>query len=490
MSDLCSECKLVITALDSVSCDSCSRLFHKKVCSGLNASEIKVMELKGARQLNFFCPECLSGLKMVPTLIKAVEELRQEIDDLKKTPVMQTPPNIPVPSNTPVLNYNEADIFVELQERQNRANNLMIFNVPEGNDSEPDSDQVKKIISILSDTNSPQPRVLQTLRMELYSGIGGMHMALQESGVPGTVKAAIEINPTANSIYKHNFPETKLLNLNIQGLTADLVNKLNVDTILMSPPCQPFTRNGKQQDLKDARTDSFQHILTLLPHLSLKQILIENVKGFEGSKMRDLLVQTLKDNSFCYQEFVLSPSQFGVPNSRSRYYCIAKKGKFNFDTQKLLERLPGFESDLESFEIQDIIEDDVNFADYSLNEKILSKRLGVLDICYKTSKRSCCFTKAYGRFIEGTGSVYTENNEEEVLENIKKLHQMQSDSEKYLELAESLNLRFFTAKEISRLMCFPETFAFPDNLTNRQKYMVLGNSINVKVVSELIKLFN
>ncbi|CAG9760003.1 unnamed protein product [Ceutorhynchus assimilis] len=165
MTDLCSECKLVITALDSVSCDSCSRLFHKKVCSGLNASEIKVMELKGARQLKFFCPECQSGMKMVPTLIKAVEELRQEIDDLKKTPVMQTPPNIPVPSNTPVLNYNEADIFVELQERQNRANNLMIFNVPEGNNSEPDSDQVKKLISILSDTNSPQPRVLQTLRM-------------------------------------------------------------------------------------------------------------------------------------------------------------------------------------------------------------------------------------------------------------------------------------------------------------------------------------
>lgn len=71
--------------------------------------------------------------------------------------------------------------------------------------------------------------------------------------------------------------------------------------------------------------------------------------------------------------------------------------------------------------------------------------------------------------------------------NLKKLHTMNSESDEYLELAQSLNLRFFTPKEISRLMCFPETFSFPKSITDRQKYMVLGNSINVKVVSELIK---
>lgn len=90
-------------------------------------------------------------------------------------------------------------------------------------------------------------------------------------------------------------------------------------------------------------------------------------------------------------------------------------------------------------------------------------------------------------FVEGTGSVFTDMDEDTVLEALTKLGGMDSASNDYLELAESLNLRFFTPREIARLMGFPEMFSFPQDVSNRQKYMVLGNSINVKVVSELIK---
>lgn len=125
--------------------------------------------------------------------------------------------------------------------------------------------------------------------------------------------------------------------MNIEGLSANTINQFNVDTILMSPPCQPFTRNGKQSDIKDSRTDSFQHILNLLPDLkNIRNILIENVKGFEKSEMRNILIKTLKENSFIYQEFILSPSQFGISNSRHRYYCVAKKtlGSFPFEVRE------------------------------------------------------------------------------------------------------------------------------------------------------------
>lgn len=137
---------------------------------------------------------------------------------------------------------------------------------------------------------------------------------------------SIEINNIANEIYKHNFPDTKLLNLNIEGLTPDFINKLDVNTILMSPPCQPFTRNGLQNDMKDPRTVSFLHILKILPDLkNITRILIENVKGFEQSDTRNILVETLNKLNFSYQEFIVSPHQIGIPNSRHRYYCLAKK---------------------------------------------------------------------------------------------------------------------------------------------------------------------
>ncbi|XP_018570084.1 tRNA (cytosine(38)-C(5))-methyltransferase [Anoplophora glabripennis] len=162
--------------------------------------------------------------------------------------------------------------------------------------------------------------------LELYSGIGGMHLSLNDSGIKGKIIASIEINNIANDVYKHNFPDTKLLNLNIEGISSDRINNMDVDTILMSPPCQPFTRNGLQNDMKDPRTASFLHILKILPNLkNITKILIENVKGFEKSDTRNILIETLKRSKFSYQEFILSPHQVGIPNSRHRYYCVAKK---------------------------------------------------------------------------------------------------------------------------------------------------------------------
>lgn len=156
---------------------------------------------------------------------------------------------------------------------------------------------------------------------------------VSESGTVGEVIAAIDINEIANSVYAHNFPETTVLNKNILGLTADFINKLDVNAIFMSPPCQPFTRNGLKKDNNDARAYAFLILLDLLPNINAEYILIENVKGFEVSECRNILLQQLKTTQYTYQEFILSPHQFGVPNNRHRYYCLAKKlpGRFNFD---------------------------------------------------------------------------------------------------------------------------------------------------------------
>ncbi|XP_076275838.1 tRNA (cytosine(38)-C(5))-methyltransferase [Rhynchophorus ferrugineus] len=326
--------------------------------------------------------------------------------------------------------------------------------------------------------------------LELYSGIGGMHMAFTESRVEGEVKAAIEINNVANQIYKHNFPETNLLNLNIEGLTVKIIEKLDVDTILMSPPCQPFSRNGNQNDVNDHRTDSFRHILNLLPKLiNIKNLLIENVKGFEVSEMRNILINALVECNYHYQEFILSPSQFNIPNCRHRYYCLAKKEAFKFPTTSLMEQLPlNIPSDSIYAKIEDILDKDEDYENYCLPDNVLKKRLNVVDICYSESEMSCCFTKAYGRYIEGTGSIFTELKEQDVIKKLQILKTFRGNDETYLKIARSLKLRFFTPTEIAKLMCFPKYFSFPSYITKKQKYMLLGNSINVTVVSYLIKL--
>jgi tRNA (cytosine38-C5)-methyltransferase len=65
---------------------------------------------------------------------------------------------------------------------------------------------------------------------------------------------------------------------------------------------------------------------------------VENVKGFESSEARNLLVAALHQKQFVTQEFLLNPMQFGIPNSRLRYYLLGKRAplKFCFKSQSEL----------------------------------------------------------------------------------------------------------------------------------------------------------
>ena len=88
--------------------------------------------------------------------------------------------------------------------------------------------------------------------LELFSGVGGMHSACDVvSDVIETemsVIGAVDINTVSNEVYRHNHPSTPCLQRNITGLTPQYLRSLSPDLILMSPPCQPHTRQGKQLD--------------------------------------------------------------------------------------------------------------------------------------------------------------------------------------------------------------------------------------------------
>ena len=65
-----------------------------------------------------------------------------------------------------------------------------------------------------------------------------------------------------------------------------------------------------------------------------------------------------------------------------------------------------------------------------------------------------------------------------------------SEDEAKLAVLRPLKIRFFTPREVARLMGFPEeeAFSFPQDSTRIQNYRVLGNSLNVKVVAFLLGL--
>lgn len=206
--------------------------------------------------------------------------------------------------------------------------------------------------------------------LELYSGIGGMHYA--SKGIlcsfpptfflsklysisllfpaainvgPCEVVFSVDVNNAANEVYRHNFPTTNQQARNIISLSAKEINRLKPDVIMMSPPCQPFTRTGLKLDVNDPRCASFLHLVDIFPHLeSVEYVLMENVVGFETSAMRDAFTQALQISSFHFREFILSPESLNIPNSRNRYYLIARKRRqFQFGSDgEIVSSLPNF----------------------------------------------------------------------------------------------------------------------------------------------------
>lgn len=318
-----------------------------------------------------------------------------------------------------------------------------------------------------------------------------MNLNFQVSEISGSVTAAADINTIANDVYKHNHPYIKVLNNNIQKFTPAFIDALNVNTILMSPPCQPFTRVGNQKDVDDRRSDPFIHICQILPELKrIDWILMENVKGFETSKARDMFVESLNQSGLHYREFILSPTQLGIPNSRHRYYCLARRRKaFEFANESICTKLPAASS-TEASHVRQISEfiSSSNENATPIPEKVLRKYFLVLDITYPDSINSMCFTKAYTHYAEGTGSVYCPLGKDAVDKCSSQL-QLLLDEKNSIDLLNALQLRYFTPSEVTRLMCFPETeFSFPEKISNKSRYRLLGNSVNVLVVSELIKV--
>lgn len=265
---------------------------------------------------------------------------------------------------------------------------------------------------------------------------------------------------------------------------------MGVTTILMSPPCQPFTRVGNKKDINDARSNALVAICDLLDQLpTVKYILMENVKGFETSQMRNFYIESLGKASYEYQEFILSPIQIGVPNMRQRYYCLARKTlPFSFKTDTILGRLPGADDIIDTPAIETILDRDLLENEFLLSDDVLQRRALLLDIVYPTSQKSMCFTKAYTHYAEGTGSVLCPYDRTYLASVFDVISDMPLESPERLTELRKLRLRYFTPSEVSRLMSFPERFSFPKTTTKRQRYRLLGNSINIAVVSSLINL--
>eukprot|EP00980_Cylindrotheca_fusiformis_P030862 scaffold25535_cov117-Cylindrotheca_fusiformis.AAC.5 len=334
--------------------------------------------------------------------------------------------------------------------------------------------------------------------IEFFSGIGGMRHAVDNSiKQPNSSLSlascqAYDISVHANNAYKHNFPDdpspvcTKLVE---QLKPTDLDGKADLWT--MSPPCQPFTTTmgSKSLDSEDKRCNGLKAIISLLNTIQEKpkHILLENVKGFATSQMIQDWHSCLQENGYSYKQYLVSPIQIGIPNHRQRYYILCERSDRWKDATGIEENIVSNEQNLFQQKVvgdyldPELTDEDLN--NFMVPDSILQKNWArQVGIVAKKDTATHCFTAGYGRiFHRATGSLLLTRTSEQD-HPVAESPIDRSDMMKY-----SGQLRRFAPRELLALFGFPATFEFPQGVNLEQQYKLIGNSINVTVVTLLMK---
>ena len=281
--------------------------------------------------------------------------------------------------------------------------------------------------------------------LELFSGIGGCAAALAAGGGRVASVTAYDQSPHARVVYEANYRHP------LSGLNLAAVQALpEAELWWLSPPCQPYTQKGRRRDLDDPRAQSLVRVLSVLAEAPPLELALENVGGFLGSRAHALLLETLAEAGFEVATHTVCPTDLGVPNKRPRVFVVASRG----GSPGAL-RLAGVGRPLAEY--LDAEPD----PELTVSPALAARYAGALDVLDPTAPDAvaACFASAYGRSPVRSGS--------------------------YL-ATEGGGVRRFSPSEILRLLHFPETFQLPAELTRRQAWALVGNSVSVPAVAAVL----
>jgi DNA (cytosine-5)-methyltransferase 1 len=305
--------------------------------------------------------------------------------------------------------------------------------------------------------------------IDLFAGIGGFRLALEESG--GDCVYTSEWDEKACITYKANFTGE------IDGdiTKVDEKNIPSHDVLCAGFPCQAFSISGKQRGFEDTRGTLFFDVARIVKYHKPKVLFLENVKNFarhDDGKTLEVILNTLDQIGYDVSYKILNASQHGAITSRERIYLIAFRkdlevNNFNFP-------LP---QESKVF-IKDILEKKVD-PKYFINRS---------DIFLKEEKLIPLFQHPSSRPIQvgkinkgGQGErIYSINGHAITLS----ANGGGAAAKTGAYLVDG-KIRKFTPRECARVMGFPESFVIP--VTDQQAYKQFGNSVAIPVLKSIFK---
>lgn len=179
----------------------------------------------------------------------------------------------------------------------------------------------------MSNVPFPPPKKPNFTFIDLFAGIGGMRLALQNLG--GKCLFSSEWDSYAQKTYEYNYGEVPFGD--ITKIEADEIPYH--DVLVAGFPCQAFSIAGKRGGFEDTRGTLFFDVARIIEEKKPRAILLENVKGLvshDKGKTLQVILNTLREDLGYYvpEPQIINACNFGVPQHRERIFIVG----FHSDT--------------------------------------------------------------------------------------------------------------------------------------------------------------
>lgn len=194
----------------------------------------------------------------------------------------------------------------------------------------------------------PTPKDYTFKFIDLFAGIGGFRMALQNLG--GKCVFTSEWDENAKKTYRANFGETPFGDITKESIKAYIPD--DFDILCGGFPCQAFSIAGKRGGFDDTRGTLFFDVAEIIKKHQPKAIFLENVKGLRShdkGKTLETILNVLRNDLGYYipEPQIINAKNFGVPQNRERIYIVGFRKDLNisgFEYPEPFEDNPTFES--------------------------------------------------------------------------------------------------------------------------------------------------
>ena len=163
--------------------------------------------------------------------------------------------------------------------------------------------------------------------IDLFCGAGGLSTGLERAGFRPVV--AIDKDKSALATYQFNRPwldENDVINEDIRTIT-DTYTFPHVPLVVGGPPCQGFSVVNKQKKENDERNELYKFYVHAVEQSKPEIFLMENVDGI--LKVYDAIKSDFDRVGYLTcKPLLLSPKDFGFPQSRRRAFILGIKKEY------------------------------------------------------------------------------------------------------------------------------------------------------------------